>query len=328
MDTVDFLLAAPQPWVVYRTLVDLLDQPEHDAAVQAARQALLGHPLVRTLLTDIAQWPGQVLNSHKSAGQLYHKLAFAAELGLTAADRPLREVAAQVVRHPSPEGLPQLPMTVSQAHGGAGREIWAWALCDAPLLLYSLALLGLAEELELKTPIAYLTGLVRDNGWPCAVADSLHFRGPGRRQDPCPYATLIMLKLLSILPNGASSAAAEQGVASLLDLWQYSREKHPYIFYMGTDFRKLKAPFIWYDLLHVAEVLSRYASARQDTRLAEMLAVIHKKADPEGFYTPESVWTAWRDWDFAQKKQISPWLTFLVARIDRRCGISGTTSTG
>lgn len=41
------------------------------------------------------------------------------------------------------------------------------------------------------------------------------------------------------------------GCNSLNTLWENSLNDHPYIFYMGTDFRKLKLPFIWYDILHV-----------------------------------------------------------------------------
>ena len=47
-----------------------------------------------------------------------------------------------------------------------------------------------------------------------------------------------------------------------MDLWQNSREKHPYQFYMGTDFRKVKAPLVWYDILHVADVLCRFKNVR------------------------------------------------------------------
>jgi hypothetical protein len=49
-----------------------------------------------------------------------------------------------------------------------------------------------------------------------------------------------------------------------------------------------------------------------------MLTVVKQKSDEEGRYTPESVWKAWEDWDFGQKKQPSPWLTFLVKRIIKR----------
>ncbi len=87
---------------------------------------------------------------------------------------------------------------------------------------------------------------------------------------------------------------------------------------MGTDFRKLKAPFIWYDLLHVLEVLSQFPWLKADPRLGEMVELLKSKADGEGRFSLESVWTAWKDWEFGQKKSPSRWLTFLAWRIIQR----------
>ncbi len=87
---------------------------------------------------------------------------------------------------------------------------------------------------------------------------------------------------------------------------------------MGTDFRKIKAPFIWYDILHLLDVLSQFDWLRNDTRIREMIDIVKSKANDEGRFTPESVWMAWKDWDFGQKKQPSRWLTFLVLRIIKR----------
>ncbi|MGV8026718.1 MAG: hypothetical protein AB2L18_09195 [Anaerolineaceae bacterium] len=61
---------------------------------------------------------------------------------------------------------------------------------------------------------------------------------------------------------------------------------------MGTDFCKLKAPFVWYDLLHVLDVLSQFPWLKDDPRLREMLDVLQSKENAEGQYTPESIWTA------------------------------------
>ncbi|HSV42462.1 MAG TPA: hypothetical protein VLH13_03520, partial [Methanomassiliicoccales archaeon] len=104
------------------------------------------------------------------------------------------------------------------------------------------------------------------------------------------------------------------GAKSLLDLWSRSREVHPYMFYMGTDFRKLKAPTTWYDILSVVDVLSRFRWLKDEERLREMADIIRSKADGEGRYTPESVWQSWKDWDFGQKKVPSRGLTFMVER--------------
>jgi hypothetical protein len=165
--------------------------------------------------------------------------------------------------------------------------------------------------------------LKRENGWPCAVSkEQGKFRGPGRKDDPCPYVNLIMLQLLALFPEYKDSPAAKTSVECLLHCWETSTDRHPYMFFMGTDFRKLKAPFIWYDILHVADVLSQFTFTLKDPRFQEMLSIINAKADKDGLFTAESVWKAWEDWDFGQKKKPSPWVTFLVYRINKRVGKS------
>jgi hypothetical protein len=57
-------------------------------------------------------------------------------------------------------------------------------LCDAPVIIYALAKFGLKENQQVQKAVRYLAGLVRENGWPCAVSKELgKFRGPGRKGD-------------------------------------------------------------------------------------------------------------------------------------------------
>jgi hypothetical protein len=90
------------------------------------------------------------------------------------------------------------------------------------------------------------------------------------------------------------------------------------MFYMGTDFRKLKVPLVWYDIIHVLDVLSRFPWVMKDSRLLDMLGILKGKADTQGRYTLESIWTAWKDWEFGQKKTPSRWLTLTAWRIINR----------
>jgi len=311
----DWLLKG-DAWVVYRTRRDLLSQSESDPEVRAARKSMLADPKVKNLLAELEDWPGTVLKSHKSASQSFHKLEFMADLGLNIKDPVGKKIAIKVMEHQSAQGPFQLPMNTPVATGGGGKDEWAWALCDAPVLVYSLIKMGLGDHPKVQHAIQYLEGLMRENGWPCTVSPELgKFRGPGRKEDPCPYATLVMLKVMSSVTELRNSREAKDGVESLLTLWKKSDSQHPYMFFMGTDFRKLKAPLFWYDILHVLDILSRFEWARTDHRFIQMLKVVSDKANSDGSYTPESTWIAWKDWDFSQKKIPSRGLTFYVQNI-------------
>lgn len=315
------LLASPSPVVAWNAACwcrPALDGTE----AGRLRQAMLDDPAVRAVVAGLADWPGEVLNSHKSARQAFHRLAWLADIGLNADDPGLEPVVERILASRDQAGVPSLGMEISPAHGGDGSRRQAWALCDAPVTLWGLWALGVAPE-ELEAGTRHLAGLAGAEGWPCAVSPALGgWRGPGRKADPCPYATLVMTRLLAEaaarLEAADLASLACRGAHCLLGLWTESRERHPYLFYMGTDFRKLKLPFVWYDLLHVADVLSRIPRIHDEPAFREMLDSIAAKAGPGATFVPESVWLPWAGQDFGQKKQPSDWMRFCVARIFRR----------
>jgi len=318
LEGTDWLLQGP-PWVRYRTRVDLLGEPESAPAVRQARAEMLAHPQVQGLLGELAAWPGPPLKRHNDASHLLHKLTFAADLGLRAGDPGVDTVLTRILEHHAPDGPFQVIVNIDPRYGGAGVDQAGWSLCDAPSVLYALARMGLEQEPRVQAAAAHLAGLLLENGWPCAVSPELgKFRGPGRKSDPCPYATLIALKALAQFAEWRDSPACRTGAEALLGLWQQRKERKPYLFGMGTDFAKLKAPLIWYDVLHVLEVLTQFPWLGQDARLQELVALVRTKADVQGRCTPESVWKAWSEWDFGQKKVPSPWLALLVLRALRR----------
>jgi hypothetical protein len=317
-DVVQWLLRS-EPYIRYRTRLDLLGQPEDHPEVRLARAAMLAHPMVRGLLADLSGWPGGAISSHKKADLLIHKLAFLAEIGVARGDPGVDAVLEKIMAHLSEQNVPELLVNIPTVFGGSGADMWAWMLCDTPRLYFSLSKMGVMCS-ALSESLGRLAAIATDIGWPCAASpEAGRFKGPGRKTDPCPYATLLMLSAL-LQTGDKNRPDLRAGAECLLHLWEHSREEHPFLFHMGTDFRKLKAPFIWYDILHVTDVLSQMNFLRGDPRIEDMLDTILSKADSVGCYTPESVWTAWKEWDFGQKKQPSPWLTFLVLRILQRTG--------
>ncbi|MBN2391277.1 MAG: hypothetical protein JXR84_11155 [Anaerolineae bacterium] len=315
---VDWLLEG-EPWVEYRTRVDLLGQPEGDPQVVAARQATIAHPQIQGLLGELAEWPGPPLKRHNDATHLLHKLAFIADVGLRVGDPGVDGIVGRVLAHRSAQGPFQVLTNIPTRFGGSGKDEYNWMLCDAPLLVYALLKLGLRDDARVQAAVEYLASLVRDSGWPCAAAPEMgKFRGPGRVGDPCPYANLLMLKMLAELPAWRDSTAAHTGVEAALTLWTQRKERRPYLFAMGTHFANLKAPLIWYDVLHVLDVLTRFPWLRDDPRLQEMAALVVTKADANNRFKPESIWMAWKGWDFGQKRAPSRWLTLLVVRMLER----------
>lgn len=317
----EWILEQGQPWVRYRALLDLLDRPEDDPEVQAARVEMLSHPQVQGLIAQAAAWPGYPLKRHNDAGHTIYKLSTLSDFGVRADDHGMAAGIEAVLAHQSPEGSFQTSVSIPVRYGGTGEEMWTWMLCDAPTLLYTLLSFGLGGDERVQRAVDHLIDLVNENGWQCICAPELgKFRGPGRKADPCPIVNVYALKALSQVPELLDSPAAHTGAEMLLWHWEHQTERKIYMFGIGTDFRKLKYPFIWYDILHVVDVLSRFPFVHADPRFCEMVATITAQANEKGRYTASSMYRAWKGWSFADKKNPSPWLTFLVLRIQKRIG--------
>ena len=326
-DLIQWLLESDEPWTRYRTLVGLLDRPEDDPDVQAARAKMLAHPQVQALIAEATAWPGYPLKRHNDASHPIHKFSTLADFGVRADDAPpgggvgMADGIEAVMSHQSPEGAFQTVVNVPKTFGGTGEDTWTWMLCDAPTLLYALLSMGLDDDPRVKRAVDHLVGLMDDNGWRCVAAPELgKFKGPGRKDDPCPIVNVYALKALAQVPELLDSPATRTGAGMLLWHWEHQTERKLYMFGIGTDFRKLKYPFVWYDILHVVDVLSRFPFVHADPRFHEMVKVITAQADEQGRYTAGSMYRAWKGWSFADKKNPSPWLTYLVLRILKRVG--------
>jgi hypothetical protein len=326
-DTITWLLASDEPWTRYRTLVDLLGRPEDDVEVQTARRQMLAHPQVKGLIDKAATWPGFALKRHNDAKHPIYALSTLADFGLRASDPGMPRVIEAVMAHQSEEGAFQTKLRLYRRFGGIEGERWTWMACDAPTLVYALLAFGLGEDPQVQQAVEHLVGLVSENGWRCGAAAELgKFKGPGRREDPCPIANVYALKALSQVPELIDSPATRAGTEMLLWHWGPQCQRKVYLFGIGTFFRRLKYPFVWYDILHVADVLSRFPFVHSDPRFQEMVKTITEQADEacpersrrEGRYTAGSMYRAWKGWSFADKKHPSPWLTFLVLRMQRR----------
>jgi hypothetical protein len=313
-ETVEWLLQGPA-YVRYRTLIDI----GGEGNLEEARKELFDDSRIRTLIRESSSWPGKVLKRHNDANLLIHKICFLSEIGLTNRDSGIHKIAEKIMSDRDPTGPFRILTHLYERFGGSGKDELAWFLCDAPTVVYFLAKLGYHNDERVVKARDFLVSLVQENGWRCEVSKELgRMKGPGPRTSECPYANLLMLKLISAYPMMIEEKEARIGINTILCLWDDRKRRKPFLFGMGTDFRKLKAPLMWYDILHLTEVLSRFPYARKDERLHQMFDIIKEKADDMGRYTPESIWKAWKGWDFCQKKEPSPWITYRILNIEKR----------
>lgn len=311
------LLAISEPWLQYAIRLNLLNESK-DSLTDLRNEALKDRK-IQAYLKDISDFHSMLVSNHKNPELPIHKLIFLLDIGFDTNIPEIENAIDQLTNHKDKNEIYQSITNIPKHYGGTGTDIFSWCLCDAPLLLIALVKANTDYQQQIKPGVDYLVTLHQPQGFPCSVAEELgKFRGPGRKDDPCPYATLIMLKLLSEIEEYRDSDIVKSCINVILSLWENSLERHPYMFYMGTDFRKLKAPAMWYDIVSVADCLSKHECARADERFHEMVSMIKAKQDENGLLTPESIYTKCKGWDFGQKKAVSPYLSFLCLRILRR----------
>jgi hypothetical protein len=157
-----------------------------------------------------------------------------------------------------------------------------------------------------------------DGGFWCK--DTGQIGGPREKEPSCAMATMFVLGALVENPMLRNSEVAMKGVDFLFECWK-NRGKIRYAGHdsqVGTDWEKLKYPFIDYKMLKFLDVLSRFEYAKRGLQHSEMVDLLLSKQDEEGKFTPESIVKVWSDFDFGQKEKPSRWVTLLALRILRR----------
>lgn len=316
---IDWLLSAPQPYIRYQALRLFSNQPESSPLLHATRQQMLNDPSIVALIQQAQNWSRQPLQRHNDSSHPIHLLSTLADFGLTCSDPGIYPIIDQMLHHQSEEGAFQSLMNISPSYGGRGENQWAWIACDVPTVLYILAKMGLSEDTRVQKAMQHLESLVESVGYRCKACSALgKFRGPGKKEDPCPLANLLALKAFSVSEEWQQNNAVRLAANMILSHWEMQQERKYYLFGIGTDFRKLKYPLIWYDLLHTVDVLSRFSFLHSDPRFQQMWSTLSSQADSEGKFTPSSIYMPWKEWEFSNKKQPSRWLTLLVMQIEKR----------
>ena len=311
-DPTEWLLSAGQPWVVYHTLVDILDREETDPDVVATRAAAAkAEPIEKIFAQQTAAggWEADTLCyscSSQHQGDTMSLLSALADFGLAVEDERVARACEFALRFQTDSGDFRVTVEDSQTF-----------ICLSANTVRSLAALGLGEDERVQRTYQYIVETQRlDGGW---IHSKSAQRGRRREYIPsCPHATLNVLWALAEHPDLRDSQVARDGAEVVLRHWE--ERTRPYGWGIGSSWPRLKYPFIWYGLLKYADALSRFAFLflKGDPRLREVVDLLIAKQDGEGRWWAESIYKYWKGFDFGQKKAPSPWITLLALRVIKR----------
>ena len=190
-----------------------------------------------------------VVNWHNDAVHPLHKLAFLASIGVR--QETLQPAPDAILSQQPPEGPFQVRIVIPKVFGGDGVPRWDWVATDAPLVLYALLRLGIRSP-EAVRGVDALVSHTRDGGYPCFASRARgSFRGPGSRGDPCPYANLIMLRMLAQIPERSETPEAEvaEVLADQLDPQGRVTANSAWLKWKGWEFCQKREPSRWLTFL-------------------------------------------------------------------------------
>lgn len=301
-----------EPWIVYRTLTDLLGKEEKDKAVVAARMAILKHPLINKIFEDLNEdgyWgtPKDIHTWWPRKNTTFWILPVLADFGFTVEDKRVAKACEYV-------------FTTQLESGGFG---WDPSTkpgdCHSAIIIESLAKLGLLQDSRLQKTYEWLVRRQRlDVGFWCK--DTGQISGPREKEPSCAMATMFVLGALAQNPRLRNTENARKGIDFLFECWE-NRGKVRYAGHdsqVGTDWERLKYPFVDYKILKFLDVLSQFEYAKHRLQESEMVKLLLSKGDEKGRFTPESIVEVWSNFDFGQKEKPSRWITLLAMRVAKR----------
>jgi hypothetical protein len=323
-EVVAWLVASDEPAARWTTLTALLGRPAGDPEVEAAHRSVLVDPGTRDLIGRLGDWdrPGP-LSGHDSAAYAPNLLSLLAAMGVRGGDDPVVDAMVDsMLRHRDGEGRFASPTINSRI----GPDLVLSALpCDNHIIVETLVRYGRCSDPAVRQALdrmaADMTATAQGNGWPCRASNN--FRGPGRKGDVCPQATLEALRTIARLPEElrpAGPADIAAAARTTLRVWTGRGAEKPYIFGHGLGFKTVKWPPFWYGAMWTLDAIGRFpdlwrdGADPQDRRaVAELAAcLLAYNTDPDGRVTPRSCYRGFEAFSFGQKKRPSPFATASV----------------
>jgi hypothetical protein len=294
--------------------VDLFKQPLDSRNVKKAYEEMRKHPLVTALIDALDPWPTKepLTRAYNPTDSIW-KLGTLADFGLRRDDKRIAAIAERVLAAQAENG--------GFLHGGFDHTR-SWDakpyICIAHVMTYALARFGYADDRRLVRAYEHISAWQRaDGGW--HPNEKCLPGGEREAEDSCPFGSLNVLRALTAHASEARGRVALRGARFLMTCWERRNEPfRPVRFGTGSTYLKVQYPFVQWQLLKTLDTLSLIPSALKDPRFQEMVAALLARQGPDGTWTPEAINKSWSAFDFGQKKEPSPWVTFLALRVLQR----------
>lgn len=305
-------LLESNPWTEYNTLKNLLEIDRKDSKLLNARSKILKDIKINEVIQDLKHWYPISYTRHDDPKISHYKLMMLAEFGLNIEDPELNQIADAAKKH-----LDNSFFAMKQSlpiKGESTTEGWHALPCDSPIITYTLLLLEDKSKPVQKSIDAIVEKWTKPEGWFC---DLFFVKSQFKKLNAaCPMAGLMALQVFSQIEELKESESANNAFKAL----QFHKDYKKSLYYFGRSkkFWSFKYPFVWYNALYMADVISKYPRFMNSELFIELSDWLTTALKIDGKIKPTSMFRIYKEWDFADKKNYSPWMTYIALRILKR----------
>jgi len=318
-DPVPWLLGASEPYAVWATLRGVFGLDVGDPALGRAHKLVLADGNVQALIAELPSRLSPAVVDHHSPMFLPNRLNLLADMGVTRGDSPHVDALLDALGQTQDRSGRFIP----RATGGA-RDAGPSPRCEHNAVTEVLLRYGLAAEPHVARAISRVFSDARSGGqgrgW-CCVPEHRPLTALTQRLDVCPQIDLEGLRVIARLAPGGRPRFAVEAARVPLEIWRRRPDERPYQFGHGYQFKTVRWPSFWYDVLGVLDTVGRFpelwqghAAHEEDRRaIAELAAcLIAYNVDSEGRVTPRRIHRGYERFSFGSKSSPS---AFATARV-------------
>jgi hypothetical protein len=318
--TIDWLLEKNDPSVRYFALRDLLDRPEDDREVQAARRAIMQSEPAQKILA--AQKPeGYWYKAGSGYSPKYQstswQILFLAELGADGRNKQIRHGIEYYLEH------------ARATHGGfSAAQNAALSLavhCLNGNMIWALVALGYGSDERVIRAVDWLAGAITgdDFKWFNATIPGPGFKCGVNMKQPCAWGAVKSLRALANLPPGLRTSKVKKAIAQTVEFLlsrDLSKADYPYRARVSGEWFKLGFPLSYTsDVLEALLALTEAGVAR-DPRLKNAIELVLSKRDADGRWAMKHSLNGKMWVDIEAKGKPSKWVTLRALRVLKAAG--------
>lgn len=315
------LINCDEPFTIYKTLTNLLGIDKNSEEAKKQKELIKKDKRIIELVNRIPDWEKYPVTGHNKSDFSPSLINLLFDMGIEKGDINKIDLELEkMLLHQDTNGRFNSFCENFNKKTKDKDNFWSNTLCDSHIIILTLIRGGYIKNPKVKKGILKIIDDYKETSmgkaWKCEPDSITKWRGPGKKDDPCPMVTLEALKVFSYLSQKDRPDDLYMALNTMLYLWKRRKDSTPYMMGHGRNFRKFKTPIFWYNIGWFMDTLSRYPEIHEEKEYIELTAILAGiNTNEEGKVVLKSTYRDFKNFSFGQKKEWSPFQTYYLCNI-------------